>query len=171
MTASESSDPDRTRADIERTRADLADTVQALAAKTDVKARGRDSARQIKGRVRHQLTDAAQAMRGTSATVLRTARQRADSTGLTRAARGLQQRGNALGQRAMRNTGKFRSSGEAAATQAGPAAVRSIRHVTARVRSAARRRPAALVIAAMTGIGVALAARQLQPGRRARRRP
>ncbi|MEO3779479.1 DUF3618 domain-containing protein [Micromonospora sp. B11E3] len=169
MTANDSSDPDRTLESIQRTRADLADTVHALAAKTDVKARGRDSANQVKGRVRQQLTDAAEAMRGKRSAALRTARQRADSTGLTRAARRLQQRGTTLGQRAMRNTGKLRNSGEAAAKQAAPAAVSVIRDVTVRVPSAARR-PAVLVIAAMTGVGVVVAARQLRPTRRARRR-
>ncbi|MEU8264105.1 DUF3618 domain-containing protein [Micromonospora sp. NPDC048999] len=169
MTASESTDPERIRRDVEGTRAELADTVQALAAKTDVKARGRDSANQIKGHVRQQLTDAAQAVRGKSSALLRTARQRADSTGFTRAARDLQQRGNTLRQRTMRTTEELRSSGQSAAKQAGSAAVSVIRDVAARVRSAARRRPAVLVIAAMTGIGVAVAARQLQP-RHVRRR-
>lgn len=36
------SDPDRTGEDVEKTRAELGATVQALAAKTDVKARDRD---------------------------------------------------------------------------------------------------------------------------------
>ncbi|GAA2712509.1 DUF3618 domain-containing protein [Micromonospora olivasterospora] len=48
MTASDASDPGHTGADIQRTRAELADTVHALAAKTDVKARGLDSARRSK---------------------------------------------------------------------------------------------------------------------------
>ncbi|MEV4465475.1 DUF3618 domain-containing protein [Micromonospora echinofusca] len=52
MTPSVSSDPDRTRAGIEATRAELGATVQALAARTNVRARGRDRAREIRGRAR-----------------------------------------------------------------------------------------------------------------------
>jgi hypothetical protein len=45
-----SGDPAAIRADIERTRAELGDTVEALAAKTDVKARAQDAAHAAKVR-------------------------------------------------------------------------------------------------------------------------
>jgi ElaB/YqjD/DUF883 family membrane-anchored ribosome-binding protein len=51
-------DSEALRDGIKRTRAELGETVQALAAKADVKARLRDSAEQAKGRMRQQATQA-----------------------------------------------------------------------------------------------------------------
>ncbi|GAA2712511.1 hypothetical protein ACFY2R_07290 [Micromonospora olivasterospora] len=81
----------------------------------------------------------------------------------------LQQRGNTQRQHAKRTTEKLRGSGGAAAKQAGTTAVRTIRDVTATVRSAARRHPGVLAAAAMAGIGVVTAVRQTQLVRRPRR--
>ncbi|MEU2615669.1 DUF3618 domain-containing protein [Micromonospora sp. NPDC007271] len=171
MMADANSDPDRINEDVEKTRAELGATVQALAAKTDVKARGRDSALQIKSRLRGRVTGAAQAMRGKTAGAVQKARQGADSAGLTRMAGTARQRGNAVRQRGTRTMAAFRSSSQNAAQKAGPAA-RSIRDATVALRSAARRHRAAVVIAAVTAVGVATAVRQLRPDRRvvARRR-
>ena len=44
--------PEQIRADIERTRADLGDTAEALAAKTDVKARASERIDEVKANVR-----------------------------------------------------------------------------------------------------------------------
>ncbi|MFE9205410.1 DUF3618 domain-containing protein [Micromonospora sp. NPDC007230] len=105
MMADANSDPDRTSEDVEKTRAELGATVQALAAKTDVKARGRDSALQIKNRVGQRLTGAAQAMRGKTAGAVQKARQRADSAGRSRMAGTARQRAART-----RDTGDGRSS-------------------------------------------------------------
>ena len=57
-----SGDPDAIRADIERTRAELGDTVEALAAKTDVKARAHDAAQAAKVRVEDSVAETAHAV-------------------------------------------------------------------------------------------------------------
>ncbi|MEQ4304337.1 DUF3618 domain-containing protein [Plantactinospora sp. B6F1] len=49
-------DVDRTRAEIDRRRTELGETVQALAAKTDVRARGREKAEQTTNRLRERST-------------------------------------------------------------------------------------------------------------------
>jgi cobalamin biosynthesis Mg chelatase CobN len=51
-------DVDALRADIKQTRAELGETVQALAAKADVKARAKEQVEQTKQRVRAQAADA-----------------------------------------------------------------------------------------------------------------
>jgi len=50
MSAEERS-PEQIRADIDKTRAELGDTVEALAEKTDVKARAKAKAEEVKARV------------------------------------------------------------------------------------------------------------------------
>jgi len=60
------------RAEIQQTRQDLGETVQALAAKADVKARAREQVEQAKQRVRASVDDAANR-------VLRTADQATES--------------------------------------------------------------------------------------------
>jgi hypothetical protein len=57
-----SGDPAAIRADIERTRAELGDTVEALAAKTDVKARAQDAAHAAKVRVQDGVAETAHAV-------------------------------------------------------------------------------------------------------------
>jgi hypothetical protein len=57
-----SGDPDAIRADIERTRAELGDTVQALAAKTDVKARAQDAVQAAKVRVQDSVAETTHVM-------------------------------------------------------------------------------------------------------------
>src|SRR3954453_1907681 len=56
------------RAEIQQTRADLGETVQALAAKADVKARAKDQVEQTKLRVKPQAADAAGRVRDVAAT-------------------------------------------------------------------------------------------------------
>jgi hypothetical protein len=56
------------RAEIRQTRADLGETVQALAAKTDVKARAKDQVEQTKLRVKAQASEAADRVREVAAT-------------------------------------------------------------------------------------------------------
>jgi hypothetical protein len=156
MTANGSSDPDRTREDIEKTRAELGATVQALAAKTDVKARGRDRALEIRGRARQRLTSSAQTMRGKTEKAVQTARQKAGSTGLDGIARAAQQRGAALRDGTSGKLAALRGSVTTGpVAQRGPAAARALRGRLVRIRSAARQRPALLVAAAVT-VGVAV---------------
>lgn len=71
-------DLDALRQEIEQTRADLGETVQALAAKADVKARVRDSAGQAKARV---LATAAQAKEKVTSSASQTAVAVRDSAG------------------------------------------------------------------------------------------
>ncbi|MGK5671760.1 DUF3618 domain-containing protein [Micromonospora sp. URMC 106] len=156
MTANGSSDPDRTRQDIEKTRAELGATVRALAAKTDVKARGRDRAIEIGGRARQRLTSSAQTMRGKTRNAVRTARQKAGSTGLDGMVRAARQRGAALGAGRSGKSASLRggvTTGPVA--QRGPAAARALRGRLVRIQSAARQRPALVVAVAVT-VGVAV---------------
>ncbi|MFI5889916.1 DUF3618 domain-containing protein [Actinoplanes sp. NPDC051513] len=51
-------DPQQLRAEIEQTRADLGETVEALAAKTDVKARAKGAASDAAGKAKEKLDDA-----------------------------------------------------------------------------------------------------------------
>ena len=50
--AEETRSPEEIRADIEQTREEVGDTVEALAAKTDVKAQARERVEEVKGNVR-----------------------------------------------------------------------------------------------------------------------
>jgi len=52
--------PERLRAEIDETRRDLGDTVEALAEKTDVKARAEDRVNEIKSDVKAKTPDSAQ---------------------------------------------------------------------------------------------------------------
>jgi cobalamin biosynthesis Mg chelatase CobN len=56
------------REDIRQTRAELGETVQALAAKADVKARAREQVEQTKQRARSQVHDATERVREVAAT-------------------------------------------------------------------------------------------------------
>jgi cobalamin biosynthesis Mg chelatase CobN len=66
---------DQLRAEIKQTRSELGETVQALAAKADVKARAKDQVEQTKQRVKAQAAGAAGKVRG--AAVAATGRVRA----------------------------------------------------------------------------------------------
>lgn len=59
-----SGDTEALREEIRRTRIELSETMEALAAKADVKKRLRSSAEQAKGRMREQATVAAAWVRG-----------------------------------------------------------------------------------------------------------
>lgn len=63
-------DVDALRAEIRQTRAELGATVQALAAKADVKARARESVQQTTQRVRAQAVQATETARERSAPVV-----------------------------------------------------------------------------------------------------
>ncbi|ASW54587.1 DUF3618 domain-containing protein [Plantactinospora sp. KBS50] len=67
-------DPEALREEIKRTRSDLGETVQALAAKADVKARLKESAAQTTARVRQQAaqrTDRVREQAGQTAEAVR----------------------------------------------------------------------------------------------------
>jgi hypothetical protein len=55
---------DELRADIKQTRVELGETVQALAAKADVKARAKDQVEQTKQKVKAQAVEATEKVRG-----------------------------------------------------------------------------------------------------------
>ncbi|MEU4780248.1 DUF3618 domain-containing protein [Micromonospora sp. NPDC023633] len=172
MTPNESSDPDRTRADIEATRAELGATVQALAARTNVRARGRNRALDIGGRARQRLTGSAQAVRERTAQAVRTTRPGNGGTKLDAMARAARRRRAALRDGAAEGLAALRGSvptGSAAGS--GPAAARALRNRLVGIRSAARHRPALIVVAAAV-VGLVVTMRQQKLGRRgaARRR-
>jgi hypothetical protein len=79
-------DVDALRADIRQTRAELGETVQALAAKADVKARAREQVEQTKQRVREQAVDATRGFR--DAALLASDRVRQAAVQATASARG-----------------------------------------------------------------------------------
>jgi ElaB/YqjD/DUF883 family membrane-anchored ribosome-binding protein len=79
-------DVDALRADIKQTRAELGETVQALAAKADVKARAKEQVEQTKQRVRAQAADATGKVR--DAALLASDRVRQAATQATASARG-----------------------------------------------------------------------------------
>jgi len=60
-------DVDALRADIEQTRAELGETVQALAAKADVKARAKEQVELTKAKAKAQVYDATEKVRGAAA--------------------------------------------------------------------------------------------------------
>jgi ElaB/YqjD/DUF883 family membrane-anchored ribosome-binding protein len=71
-----SDDPDAIRADIDRTRDELGDSVQALAAKADVKARAQQKLAAAKERARHAAQDASVRAKSTAQQTGDTVRQR-----------------------------------------------------------------------------------------------
>ncbi|SDZ22054.1 Protein of unknown function [Micromonospora pattaloongensis] len=129
-------DAEAARAQVRRTRAELAETVQALAAQVDVKARGRQTAMRAAGRAREL------AMRAGDA-----ARQRA--AGVAR--RGTSGR-EPIGRRASRTTGTARRVGQESVSAAGVSAFR--------VGAAIRRNRAAVAAIAAAGAIVAAALRR-----------
>jgi ElaB/YqjD/DUF883 family membrane-anchored ribosome-binding protein len=70
-------DVEMLRDDIKQTRADLGETVQALAAKADVKARAKESVEHAKQRVREQAATATGRMRGSAVQARQAARTQA----------------------------------------------------------------------------------------------
>jgi len=75
-----SDDPDALRADIERTRDELGDSVEALAAKADVKARAQQKLAAAKGRARHAAQDVSVRAKATAQQAGGTVRQRPGPT-------------------------------------------------------------------------------------------
>ncbi|MFC7545299.1 DUF3618 domain-containing protein [Plantactinospora sp. GCM10030261] len=73
-------DTEALRAEIQRTRADLGETVQALTAKADVKARLKESAAQTKARVREQAAQRADRVRRQAGHTAGTVRLQAGQT-------------------------------------------------------------------------------------------
>jgi cobalamin biosynthesis Mg chelatase CobN len=103
-------DVEALREDIAQTRADLGETVQALAAKADVKARAKDSVEQTKQRVKAQAMHATDRVRATAAQttekVKATAAQTTDKVKATAA-----QTTDKVKATAAQTTDKVRSSG------------------------------------------------------------
>ncbi|MEH0973290.1 DUF3618 domain-containing protein [Micromonospora sp. CPCC 205546] len=76
-----SGDTEALREEIRRTRVELGETMEALAAKADVKARLRSSADQAKERVRDQATQTVARVRGQAAQTAQLARGQAQEKG------------------------------------------------------------------------------------------
>ncbi|GGM03881.1 MULTISPECIES: DUF3618 domain-containing protein [Micromonospora] len=74
-------DAEALRAEIRRTRMELGETMEALAAKADVKARLKDSADQAKERVREQAAQTVARVRGQAAQTAEVARFQAQEKG------------------------------------------------------------------------------------------
>jgi ElaB/YqjD/DUF883 family membrane-anchored ribosome-binding protein len=62
--ADEAKSPEEIRDDIDRTRADLGDTVEALAAKTDVKGQAKQRVSEVKDKVQHKREELTGKARG-----------------------------------------------------------------------------------------------------------
>jgi hypothetical protein len=76
-TANEQRSPEEIRRDIEETRGDLGDTVEALAAKADVKAQAKDKAEEVKAQAKGKADELKQkASDVTPAGVQQTAKQK-----------------------------------------------------------------------------------------------
>jgi len=74
-------DVEALRAEIKQTRADLGETVQALAAKADVKARAKDQVEQTKQRVKAQAVEATHRVREAAVHAGERVREAAEKTG------------------------------------------------------------------------------------------
>jgi ElaB/YqjD/DUF883 family membrane-anchored ribosome-binding protein len=79
--APEKPDAEALRAEIKQTRAELGETVQALAAKADVKARAKEQVEQTKQRVRAQVEQATNRVRGTAQQAVHTVADTAHDAG------------------------------------------------------------------------------------------
>ncbi|MCO1599634.1 DUF3618 domain-containing protein [Micromonospora sp. RHAY321] len=81
MTGNGSGDTEALREEIRRTRVELGETMEALAAKADVKARLKESAGQAKERVREQAAQTVARVRGQAAARAGAARAQAQEKG------------------------------------------------------------------------------------------
>jgi ElaB/YqjD/DUF883 family membrane-anchored ribosome-binding protein len=122
-----SDDPDAIRADIERTREELGDSVEALAAKADVKARAQDKLAEARERARRAAQDATKRAKERVRHAAQDATERAKATA--------QQAGETVRQRPAPTAGVL-----AAVAAAVAAVVTTHRWRAAKVRAATRRR-------------------------------
>jgi len=74
-------DPEALRAEIAQTRADLGETVQALAAKADVKARAKDQVEETKQKVKAEAVEAGEKVRDVAYTATEKVREVAAQAG------------------------------------------------------------------------------------------
>ena len=110
--------------EIKQTRADLGETVQALAAKADVKARAKDQVEQTKAKVRAQAVEAGEKVRDAAVTATDKVRAVAASAGAT--AKGTAaQAGDKVAQAADKATDKVKESGALDRAEEARAQVRS----------------------------------------------
>lgn len=138
-TPSGSSDPDQTRRNIQQTRAELGETVAALTAKTDVKARARTKATTAASGLRQRATQASQSARTRVTQLARTVIQKAS------------QRAKPVKQKAQQATTAVRDSANAHAQTTGEGEstlVTSARAATAKIGSSVRVKPAPILTAA-----------------------
>jgi hypothetical protein len=153
-------DVDKQQEEIQSTRAELGDTVHALAAKTDVKARGREKAAETRNRVREQSVEAVDTVREKAVQVPRTLEQKTTQSTRMVGQKALQmpkkvvqdvmRRGAALRQRATEVT--------KTAGQSGAGGFAAIRGSVRRAGTKARQNPPAATVAVAAVIaGVVLA--------------
>ncbi|WP_433281802.1 DUF3618 domain-containing protein [Micromonospora sp. CA-244673] len=139
MSAASPSDPDKVRQDIQQTRAELGETVAALAAKTDVKARLGGKATSAAGVLRQRLTTASQSAKTSATQRFRTVSQKAS------------QRAAAAKQKAGQAVAKARGSASAGAQTTGKTEsteVTSARAMRAKMGTAVRTTPVPVLAAA-----------------------
>ncbi|MFI6238830.1 DUF3618 domain-containing protein [Micromonospora sp. NPDC050795] len=145
-TSSGRSDPDQTRRDIQQTRAELGETVAALSAKTDVKARARTKAATATAGLRERVTQASQSAMTSATKLARGVSQKAS------------QRATPIAQKAQQATTAVRDSAKAGAQTTGKAEstlVSSARAATTKVGGILRSTPVpALAASAVLALAV-----------------
>ncbi|MFC6021342.1 DUF3618 domain-containing protein [Plantactinospora solaniradicis] len=160
-TPSGSSEPDQTRRDIQQTRTELGETVAALAANTDVKARARTKATTAVGGLGQRVTQASQSAKTKATQLTRTMSQRAV------------QPVKPVVQKAQQATATVRNSAKASAQTTGKAEstlVASARAATTKIGNSLRAIPTPVLAAAVVG-AAALAVLALRHGAATGRRP
>ncbi|MFC6022862.1 DUF3618 domain-containing protein [Plantactinospora solaniradicis] len=146
-TPSAGSDPNQTRRDIEQTRAELGDTVAALTAKTDVKARTRSKATSAVGGLGQRVSQAGQSAKTKATQLPRTLGQTAA------------QRVRPVAQKARQITAAVRGAvkaGAAATDKAESTLVGSARAATTKIGNSVRAKPAPVLAAAVGAAALAI---------------
>ncbi|MFC6017689.1 DUF3618 domain-containing protein [Plantactinospora solaniradicis] len=154
-------DMDQTRAEIDKRRAELGETVQALAARTDVQARGREKAAQVGNRARERSAQATSTVREKATQVPKTAGQK------------LMQVPKTAGQKVVqlpRKAGQMAVNGAKTAGQQGARGAQAVGASANRAGGGVRRNPVPFAIGAVAAIvGVSVARRRSQAARAKRR--
>ena len=161
MTASEQGDVDKTLEEIQKTRTELGETVQALAAKTDIKARGREKTGRMTSRARQRVARTSGSARKKLTQLPKTAAQKISQKAKVGKRKALQIP-TAVGREALQGA---KAAGHRATSTA--AAIRAAVH---HVGNSVRRHPAPFVAGAIAGIAlVAARRRRTSPARYQRR--
>ncbi|MFC6022841.1 DUF3618 domain-containing protein [Plantactinospora solaniradicis] len=146
--------PDQTRRDIQQTRGELGETVAALTAKTDVKARARTKATTAVGGLGHRVNQASQSAKTKATQLTRTMSQKA------------LQPVNPVVQKAQQATATVRNSAKASAQTTGKAEstlVASARAATTKIGGSVRAIPPPVLAAAVCAAALAILAFRRRP--------